>query len=276
METELGRFPAEVERPEPLKFAWPIVLLPELFSTPRHLAVLHGYFATLGWEVYAPDLRSAVGRGTTPPLSELRFADLVALASEALDALGSDALVIGHGIGGLTALKLAEQPRVRAAVAFAPLIPGVSTPLVAGLRNRLALWRRLPLPPPTGRALLQFVAGAEPFQRERLIASLAADSGAAALDVARAAVAFAESAAPRLIIAGDADVFAPAAHCAAFAESVGARLITLEGRGHWIVAGRALERAVHETQRFLVHALGQELLLLYPEEWKEPDGGEQP
>jgi len=31
---------------------------------------------------------------------------------------------------------------------------------------------------------------------------------------------------------------------------------------------RALERAINETQRFLVRALGQDLLLLYPEEWK--------
>ena len=51
MDTVLGRFPTQAEVPEPLKFAWPIVVLPELFTTPRHLATMVGYFATIGWEV---------------------------------------------------------------------------------------------------------------------------------------------------------------------------------------------------------------------------------
>ncbi|MGH7948440.1 MAG: alpha/beta fold hydrolase [Candidatus Binataceae bacterium] len=273
MQVELGRFPAEVERPEPLKFAWPIVLLPELFSTPRHLAILHGFLATLGWEVYAPDLRAAVGRGATPTVAELRVTDLLALAIEAIDALGNDAIIVGHGLGGLLALKLAEQPRVRAGVALAPLIPGVTTPLVTGLRNRLALSRGRPLAPPTRRTLFEFVADAEPFLRDQLIASFVPDSGTVALEIARGEVTFARSSAPRLVVAGDSDVFAPADRCAAFAQSLDARLIKLEGRGHWIVSGRAVERAVHEIQRFLVRSLGGDLLLLYPDEWKE-DGGD--
>jgi hypothetical protein len=43
----------------------------------------------------------------------------------------------------------------------------------------------------------------------------------------------------------------------------------VRGRGHWLIGGRALERAVAEVQRFLVRNLGGDLLLLYPEEWKE-------
>jgi len=59
METRLGLIPTDCERPERLKFAWPLILLPDLFSTARHLAVARGYFASLGWEVYTPDLRAA-------------------------------------------------------------------------------------------------------------------------------------------------------------------------------------------------------------------------
>src|SRR5713226_6756224 len=101
MDIELGRFPANCERPEPLKFAVPIVLIPELFTTPRHLAIVLGYLASIGWEVYVPDLRAAVGKDATPPLGELQFSDLVALAAEAIDALGRGAVVLGHGVGGL-------------------------------------------------------------------------------------------------------------------------------------------------------------------------------
>ena len=51
-------------------------------------------------------------------------------------------------------------------------------------------------------------------------------------------------------------------------------LLEADGAGHWLVGGRALERAINETQRFLVRALGQDLLLLYPEEWKSEKSDE--
>ena len=128
METRLGRIPAECERPEPLKFAWPLILLPELFTTARHLAVARGYFASIGWEVYAPDLRAVAtasrtdARESDSSSSAGGFDGLVALLAEALAALGRDAIVIGHGLGGLLALGTVEQPRVRAAVALAPML----------------------------------------------------------------------------------------------------------------------------------------------------------
>ena len=129
-DVELGRFPAQRELPEPVKFAWPIMLLPELFTTPRHLALVLGYLASIGWEVFVPDLRAALGKGSTPPLEKLRFNDLAVLASEAVDAIGRDAVVLGHGVGGLVALKLSEHRRVKASVAYAPLVPGFRTPIV--------------------------------------------------------------------------------------------------------------------------------------------------
>ena len=96
------------------------------------------------------------------------------------------------------------------------------------------------------------------------------DSGALATDVMTGAIEFAaaDKAAPRLVVAGDSDIFAPLPETTKFAESIGAKLATIRGRGHWLIGGRALERAINETQRFLVRALGQDLLLLYPEEWK--------
>src|SRR6202142_2481249 len=122
METRLGRIPADCERPEPLKFAWPLMMLPELFTTARHLAVARGYFASIGWEVYAPDLRAAAQAARTDARgsnsSAGGFDGLAAMLAEALAALGRDAIVVGHGLGGLLALNAVEHPRVRAAVAL--------------------------------------------------------------------------------------------------------------------------------------------------------------
>jgi pimeloyl-ACP methyl ester carboxylesterase len=271
VDTQLGRFAAQVETPEPIKFGSPIVLLPELFTTSRHLAVLLGYLATIGWEVYAPDLRSVAGTGSIPPLGTLRFSDLVALAAEAIDVIGREVVVVGHGLGGLLAMSLATRANIKAAVAIAPMLPGFRSPLVAGLANRIALWRGHPLPPPSGRTLFHFVADAEVFQRDVMIEAMTADTGAAAVDVVRGEVPslIAESAAPRLIVAGESDPFAPFDQVEKFAAALGAKLTKIPGRGHWLIGGRGLERAINEMQRFLVRALGQDLLLLFPEEWKE-------
>jgi pimeloyl-ACP methyl ester carboxylesterase len=269
-EVELGRIPAQRELPEPVKFAWPIMLIPELFTTPRHLALVIGYLASIGWEVFVPDLRAAFGKGSTPPMEKLRFIDLTALAAEALAGIGRDAVVLGHGVGGLVALKLSEHRRVKAAVAYAPLVPGFRTPLVGGFANLLATMFGRPIKPPRGRILFVLIADSDPFTREGLINAMVPDSGPLATDVLTGVIEFAASdkAAPRLVVAGDSDIFAPLAQTTAFAESIGAKLATIAGRGHWLIGGRALERAINETQRFLVRALGQDLLLLYPEEWK--------
>src|SRR5258708_19163261 len=211
MDTDLGRFPANCERPEPLKFAAPIVLLPELFTTPRHLAIVLGYLASIGWEVYVPDLRAAFGKGATPPLGKLQFADLVALASEAIDALGRDAVVLGYGVGGLVALNLSVHQRVKASVAYAPLIPGFRTPLVGGFANRLAIMRGREIKPPRGRILFELIADSDPFTRDGSIKTMVPDSGRVAADVVNGAIDFsdAEKSAPRLIVAGESDIFAP-------------------------------------------------------------------
>jgi pimeloyl-ACP methyl ester carboxylesterase len=269
-DVELGRIPAQRELPEPVKFAWPIMLIPELFTTPRHLALVLGYLASIGWEVFVPDLRAAFGKGSTPVLEKLRFNDLAALAGEALDGIGRDAVVLGHGVGGLIALKLGAHRRVKASVAYAPLVPGFRTPLAGGIANRIAMMLGRPIKPPRGRVLFELIADSDPFTRDGLIKAMVPDSGALANDVMTGAIEFGASdqAAPRLIVAGDSDIFAPLPRTTTFAESIGAKLATIRGRGHWLIGGRALERAINETQRFLVRALGQDLLLLYPEEWK--------
>ncbi len=188
---ELGRITAQRELPEPVKFAWPIMVLPDLFATPRHLALVVGYLASIGWEVFVPNLRAAFGKGSTPALEELRFNDLAALAGEALEGIGRDAVVLGHGVGGLVALKLSAHPRVKAAVAYAPLVPGFRTPMVGGIANRIAMMFGRPIKPPRGRTLFELIADSDPFTREALINAMVPDSGALATDVMNGAIEFA-------------------------------------------------------------------------------------
>ena len=270
MDLTLGRLPATIERPAASKFARPLVLFPELFTTTSHLSLLMGYLVSLGWEVCAIDLHVAV-RGAGPDL-----AGLLELVGGAIAALDREVVALGHGLGGLVALMMAERPAVAASVALAPALPGFRSPLCMSLRNRLAARVGGPLRPPSGRALFELIADADPFQRDTIIRTLRPASPGAALEVAQGVVTAATaSGTPRLIVAGDSDIFAPLDRVQRLAAATGAELATLKGRGHWLIGGRALERAVSEAQRFLVKALGRDLLLLYSDSGPErgPDSG---
>lgn len=268
MDLILGRLHAQLERPQARKFAWPIVLFPELFTTSRHLTIMAGHLVSLGWEVYLVDVHPPTTRAFGNDSATSAFSALVANTRTALEAIGSDIIAAGHGLGGLLALKLAEAPRVRAAVALAPLIPGYRSPLFVR-RRRWTAWRSESSGLPTGRRALELVSEAEPFQRESLIKALVPADTSAAMEIARGLVELAAHPTPRLIVAGETDAFAPWQNAEQLATKIGARFISLPGRGHWMIAGRALERTIAQIQRFLVRALGEELLLLY-----EPNAGD--
>ncbi len=263
MDSEIGRFPTQIERPTPIRFGSPIVLVPELFTTRIHLAALTGFLANNGWEVYAPDFRAVAGLGGRRALARLDFHGAAALVEEAITSIGREVIVIGHGIGGLTALAMAERRHVRAAIALAPALPGFPSPLLLRPATFLALLLRRPLSPPTTRRLTSFMASAETFQRQGLIDALVPDAARVALECARGRIRLARfgEAAPRLIIVGDADPFAPIERARMLAGEIGARLVTLTGRGHWLIGGRAIDTVVGEAERFLIRTLGDELMI---------------
>ena len=124
-----------------------------------------GHLVSLGWEVYLLDIHAASSRRF--PASDARataFSTFLQNAQDALGNIGSPIVVAGHGLGGLLALKLAEAPSVRAAVALAPLIPGVSTPLLRR-RHWMRLGRSNATTLPVRRRIIDFVSDAEPFLR---------------------------------------------------------------------------------------------------------------
>jgi pimeloyl-ACP methyl ester carboxylesterase len=265
MNVLLGPLHAQLERPQTRKFAWPIVLLPELFTASRHLTIMAGHLVSLGWEVYLFDVHTPLTSFFPKhKASASAFCVLVHNINAAVDTIGSEIIAIGHGLGGVLALKIAEAAPVRAAVALAPLIPGFRSPLLLRCR-RWTLRRSQTTGLPPAQRMLELVSEAPPFQRESLIKALFPADTSAAMEVARGAVEFAAHQTPRLIVAGEADAFAPWQGAEQFAAKIGAHFISLPARGHWLIGGRALEQTMAHVQRFLVSALGEELLLLYRE-----------
>jgi pimeloyl-ACP methyl ester carboxylesterase len=109
--------------------------LPERRSRRKPLLFLHGeltgswlwerylgYFAGRGWEGHALNLRNHYWSQTADP-AELSFDTYTEDVVAALERLGSNTVVVGHGMGGLLGLKAAERMPISGMVLLSPEMP---------------------------------------------------------------------------------------------------------------------------------------------------------
>jgi non-heme chloroperoxidase len=117
-----------------------------------------GYFASRGWEGHALNLQNHFWSRTVDP-TELTFDSYVEDVAAALNRLGSTTVVIGHGLGGLLALKAAEQTPVGGLVLLSPEPP-------AALREPAAAHLLRDVPDVYGRARIGWSTLPEKLQRD--------------------------------------------------------------------------------------------------------------
>ena len=82
-----------------------------------------GYFAGRGWEGHALNLRNHHWSQTADP-AELSFESFVDDVAAALDRLGPNVVAVGHGMGGLLALKASERREIGGMILIASELPG--------------------------------------------------------------------------------------------------------------------------------------------------------
>ena len=115
--------------------------LPERRSRRRPLYYLHGvlggswlwerylrYFAQRGWEGHALNLRAHFW-SQTADIEELSFDTSLEDAVAGFEAPERPAVVVGHGLGGLLAMKVAEGRDIDALVLVSPAIPAPVRPV---------------------------------------------------------------------------------------------------------------------------------------------------
>ena len=109
--------------------------MPERRSRRRPLLFIHGeltgswiwerylsYFASRGWEGHALNLRNHYWSETID-IATVTFDDYVDDVVAVMDKLGHNAVAVGHGMGGLLALKAAERHSVGALVLLDSELP---------------------------------------------------------------------------------------------------------------------------------------------------------
>ncbi|HVM30690.1 MAG TPA: alpha/beta fold hydrolase [Candidatus Limnocylindrales bacterium] len=114
--------------------------LPERRSRRRPIYLLHGeltgswiwhyllgFLAARGWEGHALNLRGHYW-SETADLAELDFDSYLADALAGANVLNRPPVVVGHGMGGLLALKVAEQVAISGLVLLSPALPAPLLP----------------------------------------------------------------------------------------------------------------------------------------------------
>ena len=109
--------------------------LPERRSRRRPLVLVHGelggswlweqylgYFAHRGWEGHAINLRAHYWSDTTE-ISGIDFESYVFDVLAAFDHIPPNPVLVGHGMGGLIAMRAAEEQHVAGLVLISPALP---------------------------------------------------------------------------------------------------------------------------------------------------------
>ena len=243
--------------------------LPERRSRRKPLYLLHGelcgswvwerflrYFAQRGWEAHALNLRAHFW-SETDDLGRLRFQDYVADAAAGLARLNPGAVVIGHGMGGLLAMKVAEEHRVGGLILLSSALP-------AGVR-RPAKPYELRVPSIYRHELVGWDLEEDELQRlnsdltgedvARIRHMLGAESGAARRDVLKGVTVERERLAgvPKLVVGAGLDRQFPEPEAERLATWLGAEYQPFGAHSHFgIVLGEtAFEQVADAVRRFL-------------------------
>lgn len=191
------------------------------------------FFARHGWENHALNWFNHNGSRCIPPeqfiargLSDLK--EEIALVAS---ALGSRPIVIAHSMGGMAALKFAEENEVSALVLLAPVVSveaeaeTVELPVEPGRP-----WD----PPPFDVAKHLFFDGMEDVEAQRLYLRLCPESPMCVFEATRFTVSvnYSNIHCPILAFGAEYDPLVPARYVKALAGLSGAQFRLLPGKGH--------------------------------------------
>jgi pimeloyl-ACP methyl ester carboxylesterase len=216
-----------------------------------------GFFAGRGWEGHALNLRNHYWSQTADPTT-LTFESYTDDVAAALDRLGPTTVVVGHGMGGLLAMKAAERVAISALILIGSELP-------RGLRASARPYELREVPEVYGRSIVGWEVLPEKLLRDErdlslpdvlrvqhLLGQKPHESGAARRQMLAGVSVdrrmFAEL--PRLVIGGGLDHEVSLDDSERLAEWLGAEFEPFGAHSHYgLVLGEASHQQVAEAIR---------------------------
>lgn len=246
--------------------------LPERRSRRRPLLLLHGelggswlwhrylgYFAPRGWEGHALNLRGHYW-SETADFTELDFETYVEDALAAAAQMPRPPVVIGHGMGGLLAMRVAQGAAISALILVSSALPAALLPPPPDHLVRL-------LPRQYRRELIGWAGSPEAIQRQSPDLSLAdvmrvqhmlgVESGAARRQMLEGVEIRLDDMpdVPRLVIGGGLDRFVAESDSERLAEWLGADYQPFGAHSHYglVIGEDSFEQVAEAIRLFLEH-----------------------
>lgn len=234
-----------------------ILYVPSLWAAPGVWRGWAGFLGHRGWAGHLVSVREVEGG------IDERARRVAALAREQ----ETPPILVGHGAGALVAALAARDAAVTALVLVAPLVPGASRigRLVLRWDAVLGLITGATLPPPPGEAMTDVLARIGTTLQREIVEGLAADTGAAVLDVVRPRPWSGACAQPTLVVHGANDAIAPVAAARRFAAELGAEILEVADGPHWLLAAPDWRVSASAVHRWLVSRLPEGMLDFYAE-----------
>jgi pimeloyl-ACP methyl ester carboxylesterase len=191
------------------------------------------YFSEAGWETHALNWFNHNGSKPLelPTFLARGIADVATEIGIVRSTLSAAPILIAHSMGGLAALKYAEEAKVHAMVLLAPVVPlevgaeAIALPVDAGQP-----WG----PPPFEVARRLFMHGLDEAMSRSLYQKLCPESPRSVMEATRFSVGVDRSrvTCPTLAIGAEYDPLVPAAAVEELSRLCGATFVLAEGRGH--------------------------------------------
>ena len=226
----------------------PVLCLPGLFAGSWVFERLLPLLAARGYPASAISYR---GHPPLPPLASIGRASLTDFAADACAAAREldRPIVIGHSLGGLVALLMAERSLIRAAVLMSPAPPRginvLSPPILARMARYLpSLLLSRPFLPTAAHLDALVLNCVPPAERAAVRDRFVLDSGRAAREIALGVFKVPAEAirAPILVVGAEHDGFIPAGVSRRIAAKYRTPFYLAAGHGHFLLAEPGWER----------------------------------
>ncbi len=269
MKKQIGEVVVDILPPEKQKFRSPVILVHGLWSGSWCWSGWATRFSNLGWECWSVDMRGRVGDNRERIVSHLTFEQCVEDLKEVIHAAGPKAVLVGHSVGGITAMKAADVKNISALILVSPPLPG-DEPKSMGrslqllrLKYFLPVFLRLPirikeddfshywlgsLPRTDHGQVLKGLVPESSYLVERLFKTQVSSEPALV-------------GCPVLVMAGMDDRVIPVEAGRQGARLLGAEFKEYPGHGHWMMEEEGWEEVVNDIHRWVVQRLGEEILL---------------
>ena len=213
----------------------PVLCVHGAFSCPEQLQPLLESFGAAGFPAYAFPLR---GHGAGDRVDGARIADYVMDVLAMIRQLGAPPVLVGHSMGGLVVLKVAETGNCRGAVLVAAAPPVAVRPTPSSLSVFAKLLPKILLgatiAPPLEDLRRISLRQVEASMQQRILDTFVPESGAALRDIMLGAVSVdpLKVKVPLLYLIGAKDRLVPAGQMRAAARRYGGTVREYADGGH--------------------------------------------